>query len=286
MPSDDLPVIEFAQEYAEPILAGEKTVTFRRHRNGWVRVPDGLSAGNRVRLATTNGNEIDTATIVTRLVVPAWQLARLDIEGHRSYADYNELGRDLERHYEDWTVGSDTSIEVLAFLPDQVAHRARANDERRYGVTETVDDHDDESTPEVDPQIRCDGGAIDNDFDDAEGPPAAQMADELEEERDGAPVTPTAGDVAVDLLTHQPVYIEVDYEQNVVQYYDETGFNLMAHKANAYLQIQPTDLVVGAVYIGSDPQSLHKPGKIYPMPVSRLARIPTENATSIRGDDQ
>jgi Arc/MetJ-type ribon-helix-helix transcriptional regulator len=158
--TENLPAIPFAQGYVEPILAGDKTVTFRRHRDGFVRVIDGLGPGDRVQLTTTDGENIDTATIVTRSVVPAWQLARLSFAGHRSYDDYNELGRDLERHYEDWTVGSDTPIEVLAFLPDSVATGAEEDGRRRYGASRSVDDREDEPPAKRDPEICADGGQI------------------------------------------------------------------------------------------------------------------------------
>lgn len=186
---------------------------------------------------------------------------------------------------------------------DESAHASRMAEQMRIvreaeeddGDSDDTDDEEDvTAVPDVDPdrsEIRTDGGeltrdsstsgAIDHDFDEHQ----RDVRDQLDENLKGIRRAPGPGDVCIDLVTRQVVSVETIEADTVLEYYEEEGFDLRSYKANPYLPVTLEDTVYGVVYCERSVDGIHSAGKVYPTPRGRLARIPTEQAESIRGDD-
>jgi len=136
----------------------------------------------------------------------------------------------------------------------------------------------------VEREVVADGGtegAIDNEFDEAEQSPRAQLeAGRLDigaASYDGM----VAGDVAIDLVTRQPLRVRGCVADGLVEYYEDTGFDLYNYKQHPFLPVTLDDSVYECVFIGSV-DDLHSFSTTYDYPAGRLARVPTELAG---GDD-
>lgn len=139
-------------------------------------------------------------------------------------------------------------------------------------------------------EIRTDGGedlgdfdpdgAIDNDFDDAEQSPEEQLTDAAS---DFGHQHLEAGDVALDLVTRQLLYVRCEVADSVIEYFDDADFDLANYNGHPYLPVTIHDTVYECVFLPASPEGLHKIKQTYDYPGGRLARVPVELAWE--GDD-
>jgi predicted nucleic acid-binding Zn-ribbon protein len=120
-------------------------------------------------------------------------------------------------------------------------------------------------------------GAIDNEFDDAERSPGETLLDALADIDARTHGALTGGDVAIDLVTRQPLLVRQRVADNLAEYYEEEGFDLLTYKQHAFLPVHIDDAVFECVFVGSI-DDLHSEGKTYDYPAGRLARVPAELA--------
>ncbi|SEO72973.1 hypothetical protein SAMN05216388_1017128 [Halorientalis persicus] len=123
-------------------------------------------------------------------------------------------------------------------------------------------------------------GAIDNEFDDAEKDPRDVLRDARADlgpgpHRDHDQMG--RGDVAVDLVTRQTVYIARAVAGSLPEYYAEEEFDLYNYKMHPYLPVSLDDTVYECVYVGGV-KDLHNFSGTYSFPEGRLARVPVELA--------
>lgn len=118
-----------------------------------------------------------------------------------------------------------------------------------------------------------DDGAIDRDFDDAE----LSYDERVEQALEGVRTEPMAGDVVIDLVTRQVVFVHERVADTLEEYYEREGFDLATYKMHPFLPVRPDDAVYECVFVGGV-DDLHKPGKTYDYPRGRLARIPVDLA--------
>lgn len=121
-------------------------------------------------------------------------------------------------------------------------------------------------------------GAVDNDYDDAEKPPAEQLAESFKAEVGDVPTHQdlSEGDLAFDLVTRQLLLVKEEAAESIVEYYDMEGFDLASYKVHPWLPIRSTDPVFTCVFVPSNVEDVHKGGRDYDYPAGRLARVPTE----------
>jgi hypothetical protein len=158
-------------------------------------------------------------------------------------------------------------------------------------VMEGVDRDDLDDLPEhlqpEDPELATDGGttgaqgAIDHDFGENE----KETREILDENLRGIKRAPEPGDVAIDLVTRQIVFVDCVVADTIIEYYDAEEFDLRSYKTHPYLPIRLDDTVYGVVYVERSVEGIHNAGDIYPTPRGRLARVPVEQATPKWGDD-
>jgi len=122
-----------------------------------------------------------------------------------------------------------------------------------------------------------DGGAIDNDFEDAEQSPRGQLEAGRLDIGAASYGGLFADDVAIDLVTRQPLRVRGRVADDLVEYYEDTGFDLYNYKQHPFLPVTLDDTVYECVFIG-DIEGLHNFSKTYDYPAGRLARVPTELA--------
>jgi hypothetical protein len=125
-----------------------------------------------------------------------------------------------------------------------------------------------------------DNGAIDQDFDEGERDYEAQLEAALE----GVRTEPMAGDVAIDLVTRQVVFVHERVADTLEEYYEREGFDLATYKQHPWLPVRPDDAVFECVFVGGV-DDLHSPGKTYDYPRGRLARVPVDLAWRDAGVD-
>ena len=117
-------------------------------------------------------------------------------------------------------------------------------------------------------------GAVDNEFDENERSYEEQVADAL----DGIVTEPTKGDVVIDLVTRQPLFVKGAAYETLAEHYAEEGYSLATYKQHAWLPVRPDDTVYECVFIPRSVEKLHKVGKVYSYPRGRLARCPVDMA--------
>jgi len=121
-------------------------------------------------------------------------------------------------------------------------------------------------------------GAVDNDYDDAKRDPQERLRDtEASYNRQIG-----KGDVALDLVTGQPVFVADVAAESVADHLEAEDFDLIAYKFHPYLPIQAEDAVFECVFIPTNGQDLihrSKSAKTYDFPNGRLARIAVEEVT-------
>lgn len=125
-------------------------------------------------------------------------------------------------------------------------------------------------------------GAVDNDYDDAARDTEEILQQNIKEATGGYHAVPRPGDVAIDLVTRQVVYVDSVLAETVADYFEAEGFDLWSYKTHPYLPVRPDDTVYGVVYVERSVEGLQNAGKIYPTPRGRLARVPVELAEEMR----
>lgn len=105
------PTLKFANEFVEPILAGEKTATIRYGTSA-----EGLSAGNILELLDEDGSPIGRARVTTVAHLPAHG-AREYVEservGHRTYETVDEFLEQLSAFYPDASLEPGTEVTLV-----------------------------------------------------------------------------------------------------------------------------------------------------------------------------
>lgn len=105
------PTLKFANEFVEPILAGEKTATIRYGTSA-----EGLSAGNILQLLDEDGSPIGRARVITVAHLPAHgarEYVEGDRVGHQSYASIDEFLEQLSAFYPDATFHPGTEVTLV-----------------------------------------------------------------------------------------------------------------------------------------------------------------------------
>jgi len=120
-------------------------------------------------------------------------------------------------------------------------------------------------------------GAIDHEFDDAERSPEEQLAAAMAD-LDARPHGEwEVRDVAIDLISRQPLVVIDIAAETVVEYYEREEFDLATYNQHAWLPVTPEDTVLECVFVGGL-DDLHKFSDTYSYPEGRLARVPIELA--------
>jgi len=117
-------------------------------------------------------------------------------------------------------------------------------------------------------------GAIDNSFNEAERDPKEVLAEAAAEHRREI----GKGDVCIDLVTRQPLYVTGIVATSLPVYYGAEGLDLLNYKAHPYLPVRMDDRVLNCVFVPRSVEGVHNAGKKYAYPEGRLARVPIERA--------
>ena len=118
-------------------------------------------------------------------------------------------------------------------------------------------------------------GAVDHDYDDAERDYDAQLADALADvQRE-----PTPGGIAIDIVTRQAMFVKEQVADTCREYYEAEGFDLVTYKTHPFLPgVDADNAVYECVFVDSNPENAHKPGRTYDYPEGRLMHLPVELA--------
>jgi hypothetical protein len=130
-------------------------------------------------------------------------------------------------------------------------------------------------------RFMTDGGAIDNQFEDAERDAADVVGSDMPE----TPFDPFAGSVAIDLVTRQPLFVHKEVACTLVEYYENEGFDLLSYKMHPYLPVHKTDSVYECVFLPRSAEDAHNIGKTYDYPRGRLMHVPITQAWFDGGDE-
>jgi len=130
-----------------------------------------------------------------------------------------------------------------------------------------------------DETVMTDGGtgAVDHDYDESELSASEQLAGAMADMDGRGHDRLQAGDIAIDLVSRQPLYVRERVAETVVDYYDAEGFDLATYKQHHYLPVRTSDPVFECVFIGGL-DDLHRFSDVYDYPAGRLARVPVELA--------
>ena len=120
-------------------------------------------------------------------------------------------------------------------------------------------------------------GAVDNDYDDA----VIDFDEDTKEElgpmvREFWPEE--RPEIALDLVTRQPLVVIGVTADSVVDHWNDTGFNLLTYKGHRYLPVSRDDTVYKCVFIPRKAKDVHTAKKTYDFPRGRLMRVPIEQA--------
>lgn len=131
----------------------------------------------------------------------------------------------------------------------------------------------------TDAKLIADGGtgAVDHDYDESELSASEQLAGAVADMDGRGHDRLQAGDIAIDLVSRQPLYVRERVAETVVDYYDAEGFDLATYKQHHYLPVRTSDPVFECVFIGGL-DDLHRFSDTYSYPAGRLARVPVELA--------
>lgn len=121
-------------------------------------------------------------------------------------------------------------------------------------------------------------GAIDNEFSDSERDAVDILQEHWSDVNAPTWEEMSEGDVAIDLVTHQPLLIIEKSADNLAEYYEDEGFDLLTYNQHAWLPVRLMDTVFECVFIGQV-DGLHKFSNTYHYPAGRLARVPVEIAS-------
>lgn len=117
-------------------------------------------------------------------------------------------------------------------------------------------------------------GAIDRDYDDSEQPYENQVADAL----DGVQTELMPGDVAIDLVTRQTLYVrDVEYP-SLEAFFEEEGYCLATYNEHPFLPgVTLENRVLECVFV-EGPDGVHNQSRTYSYPEGRLMRVPCDLA--------
>lgn len=136
-----------------------------------------------------------------------------------------------------------------------------------------------ESRPADAEQAQQPEGALDHDFDKHERSTRDMLLREVAEAtKAGEHSTLSGGDIAIDLVTRQPLYVNRKVATSVVEYYEDEEFDLASYKTHPYLPVSVDDPVYECVFVSRSVEQLHSVGTSYDFPAGRLARVPVEQA--------
>jgi len=125
------------------------------------------------------------------------------------------------------------------------------------------------------------GGAVDHDYDEAEQGAREVLTERLVESEGLEHAGLQSGDIAFDLVTRQPLYVAGRVADDLAEYYEREGFDLLNYKQHKFLPVTIDDAVFECVFIGGI-EDLHSFSDTYDYPAGRLARVPVYMAG---GDD-
>lgn len=125
------------------------------------------------------------------------------------------------------------------------------------------------------------GGAIDNEFEDAEKDAETLLTEHLDNSDGLEHAALQSGDIAFDLVTRQPLFVAGRKADTLVEYFKDEEFDLLTYKQHKFLPVRIDDPVFECVFIG-DIEGLHSFSDTYDYPAGRLARVPVYMAG---GDD-
>lgn len=118
-------------------------------------------------------------------------------------------------------------------------------------------------------------GAVDHDYDEA----AQDYRDAVAEALGAVRTDIEPGDIALDIVTRQPMYVRDRVADSLDEYYERENFDLLTYKMHPFLPgIGIDNAAYEAVYLDGNPQNAHKVGKTYDFPEARLMRFPVELA--------
>lgn len=117
-------------------------------------------------------------------------------------------------------------------------------------------------------------GAIDRDYDENERPYAEQVAAALE----GVQTELMPGDVAIDLVTRQTLFIRgVEYD-SLEAHFEDNGFCLATYNEHPFLPgVNLDNRVLECVFV-EGPKGAHNQNGTYSYPEGRLMRVPVDLA--------
>jgi len=122
-------------------------------------------------------------------------------------------------------------------------------------------------------------GAVDHDYDDA----ALSTRQQLERDSPHDPTEPRlmAGGLALDLSTRQLLFVRQQVADDLLEYYEREGFDLLNYKSHPYLPVSIDDAVYECVFLSDvSAEELHTWGdaSTYSYPAGRLAAVPVHEA--------
>lgn len=117
-------------------------------------------------------------------------------------------------------------------------------------------------------------GAVDADYDENERPYEDQVADAL----DGVQTELMPGDVAIDLVTRQTLFIRKIEYNSLEAHYEEEGFCLATYNEHPFLPgVDLENRVFECVFV-EGPKGAHNQSRTYSYPEGRLMRVPVDLA--------
>ena len=120
-------------------------------------------------------------------------------------------------------------------------------------------------------------GAVDHHYDEATRDSEMVLAENLADTAGDEHALLKPGDIAIDLVTRQPLYVADRVADTLPEYHADEGFDLLTYKQHAYLPVRMDDPVFECVFVGGL-DDLHSFSDTYSYPAGRLARVPVELA--------
>lgn len=109
--------IKFDPKFTDPVLDGSKTATLRL---GWDRP---VSPGDDLVMNTPDEYTFAVATVDAVRSLTALDAVAMDIDGHESYRDVDELARELGGYYGRDDIGPNTELTLIRWSDAKDPHR-------------------------------------------------------------------------------------------------------------------------------------------------------------------
>lgn len=100
--------LKFADEHVDPILKGQKTVTFRLDLDY-----EEFQTGRRFHLCDEDGERFASAIVEDRGYTTAREAANIDWDGHRNYQGVDDLLNALREYYPEEDLDESTKLEIV-----------------------------------------------------------------------------------------------------------------------------------------------------------------------------